>query len=113
MKELIRFLAIVSVCLLLAYSAAAQTEDKPICISRSAAETCAVNASRVSALEAQIVQLQQALKDKDSIIEGLKVETARYSGRIESCEKNDASNRAIITAMIPMLRPKKIGINLF
>ena len=120
MKELIRFLAIVTVCLMFAYNAAAQDvnptnsgELKPICISRAAAETCATNAEKVKALEAHILTLEQALKDERKINTDLRVEVARYSGRIESCEKNDASNRAIITAMIPMLRQKKIGINLF
>lgn len=113
MRELIRFLAIITVCLLFAYNAASQTDDKPICISRSAAETCATNAEKVKALEAHILTLEQALKDERKINTDLRVEVARYSGRIESCEKNDASNRAIITAMIPMLRPKKVGINLF
>lgn len=112
MKELIRFLAIVTVCLMFAYNASAQDEPK-ICISRAAAESCATNAEKVKALEAHIATLEQALKDERKINTDLRVEVARYSGRIESCEKNDASNRAIITAMIPMLRQKVVGIKIF
>jgi hypothetical protein len=115
MKNLIRFLAIIFVALLFAYNAAAQTDpDKPICISRDAAEACATNAVKVKALEAQIAALEQALKDKDAVINDLKVEVDRTSGRIESCEKNDASNRAIIEILIKNARPKRIGlINIF
>jgi hypothetical protein len=112
MKELIRFLAIITVCLMFAYNAAAQDEPK-VCISRQAAETCATNAAKVAALEAHILTLEQALKDERKIVQDLRVEVARYSGRIESCEKNDASNRAIITAMIPLLRRKSIGLITF
>ena len=112
MKELIRFLAIVTVCLMFAYNAAAQDEPK-ICISRQAAESCATNAEKVKALEAHILTLEQALKDERKIVQDLKVEVALRTGRIESCEKNDASNRAIITAMIPLLRRKSIGLITF
>lgn len=111
MKNLIRFLAIIFVALLFAYNASAQDQ---ICISRDAAEACATNAAKVKALESQIATLEQALKDKDAVINDLKVEVARTSGRIESCEKNDASNRAIIEILIKNARPKRIGlINLF
>ena len=112
MKELIRFLAIVTVCLMFAYNAAAQDEPK-ICISRQAAESCATNAEKAKALEAHILTLEQALKDERKIVQDLKVEVALRTGRIESCEKNDASNRAIITAMIPLLRRKSIGLITF
>ena len=112
MKELIRFLAIVTVCLMFAYNAAAQDEPK-ICISRQAAESCATNAEKVKALEAHILTLEQALKDERKIVQDLKVEVALRTGRTESCEKNDASNRAIITAMIPLLRRKSIGLITF
>jgi hypothetical protein len=92
----------------------AQAQDEPkICISRDAAESCATNAAKVTALEAHILTLEQALKDERKIVQDLRVEVARYSGRIESCEKNDASNRAIITAMIPLLRRKSIGLITF
>lgn len=117
MKNLIRFLTIISVALMFAYNAAGQTPEPtpgPICISREAAEKCATNAAKVDSQQAYIATLEQALKDKDKIIGDLKVEVARYSGRIESCEKNDASNRAIIEILIKNARPKRIGlINIF
>ena len=113
MKDFIRFISIIAVALLFAYNAAAQTDDKPVCISRQAAESCATNAAKVSALEAQILVLEQSLKDERKLNGDLKVEVARYSGRIESCEKNDASNRAIIEILIKNARPKRIGLNLF
>ena len=117
MKDYIRFIAILAILIWLSFTASTafgQTDDKPICISRQAAETCATNAERIKALESQIATLEQALKDKDGIINGLKIEAARYSGRIESCEKNDASNRAIIEVLIKNARPKRIGlINIF
>ncbi len=111
MRELIRFIAIVAVCLMFAYNAAAQ--DEKICISRSAAETCATNAEKVKALEAHILVLEQALKDERKITEGLKVEVALKTGEIIALRQNDASNRAIIVAMIPMLRARRIGLNIF
>lgn len=91
-------------------SAHAQTDDKPICISRQAAETCATNAERIKALEAQIQTLEQALKDKDGIINGLKTEVALKTGQIISNEQTLAQNRAIIEALLKMVRPKKFGI---
>lgn len=115
MKELIRFIVILVIALWMSATfAQAQTDDKPICISRAAAESCATNAERVKALEAQILVLENALKDERKISEGLKVEVALKTGRIIALEQNDASNRAIIEILIKNARPKRIGlINLF
>lgn len=106
-----RIIAIITVALLFAYNAAAQ--DDKICISREAAETCAENALKVKALEDQIKALEQALKDKDGIITDLKIDNAFKTGQITACQQNEASNRAIIAAMIPMLRQKTNGIKIF
>lgn len=115
MKNLIRILSILAVTLWLSLTASnALGQDEPkICISRAAAETCATNATKVSALEARILLLETALRDKDKIIEDLKVDGALKTGRIIALEQNDASNRAIIVAMIPMLRPKVVGLKIF
>lgn len=117
MKDYIRFIAILAILIWLSFTASnafSQTDDKPICISRQAAETCATNAEKVKALEAQIQTLEQALKDKDGIINGLKVEVALKTGQIISNEQTLAQNRAIIEAMLKLIRPKRIGlINIF
>lgn len=116
MRNLFRFLSILAVTLWLSLTASnALGQDEPkICISRAAAEACATNATKVSALEARILLLETALRDKDKIIEDLKVDGALKTGRIIALEQNDASNRAIIEILIKNARPKRIGlINIF
>lgn len=103
MKNLIRTFAAVA---FLFCVTPAQDADKPICISRQAAEACATNAAKVTALEAQIVTLEQALKDKDSIINDLKVEVALKTGQIISNEQTLAQNRAIIEVLLKNTRKK-------
>lgn len=103
MKNLIRTFAVIA---FLFCVTPAQDADKPICISRQAAETCATNAVKVTALEAQIVTLEQALKDKDSIINDLKVEVALKTGQIISNEQTLAQNRAIIEVLLKNTRKK-------
>lgn len=68
---------------------------------------------RVKALEAEVAALKDAVAKHKDIETDLKVEVAKVMGENTALRQNDVSNRAIITAMIPMLRQKVVGIKIF
>lgn len=93
--------------LLLAGSAIAQ-ECPPnlVCISRESAIAAVENAEKVKALEAEGKVKDQALKDKDEVINKLKVEYAEAKGEISALKQAEVSTRAIIDILIKGQRKK-------
>jgi hypothetical protein len=113
---MIRLPLIIFIVLVLVYGISAQdavNADDKVCISKSSAEACVVADKERTALKAQIAVLEQALKDKDAIINKQNVDWAFDKGQIVACQQDKAESRAIITAMIPMLRAKRVGLNIF
>lgn len=137
----LRFILILIVVLLVPYAAASQTDNQPsgnlqsaepkICISQTAANKCAENAKLIDAYEAKIKALEESVKARDESIKEIQaardksisdltdrlhkteLSLATKTGEVIACQANDVSNRAIITAMIPMLRQKVVGIKIF
>lgn len=130
MKLLITTLFIFSVSII----ATAQTECPSgfVCISTAAANVAASNARELEAQKEKVKVLEQGLAEKDKSIAELKslndknveslkealkrteIELATRTGQLISRESEVVRQSAIITAMIPMLRKKKIGIfNIF
>jgi uncharacterized coiled-coil protein SlyX len=137
----IRFILMLIAVLLVPYAAASQTDNQPsgnlqsaepkVCISQEAANKCAENARLIPALNEKIAALEAKIKAQDTTIEELKeanrknvadltdrlhkteLSLATKTGEVSMCQANDVSNRAIITAMIPMLRQKVVGIKIF
>jgi septal ring factor EnvC (AmiA/AmiB activator) len=123
-----RLILILIVTLLCGFVVSAQDQ---ICISQEAANKCAELARTDKAKDEKIAALEAKIKAHETTIAELKEANARNvadlkdrlhttelalaekTGRIIACEANDVSNRAIITAMIPMLRQKVVGIKIF
>lgn len=119
MKRL-KILIAIMFALALAHSTNAQTEQT-VCISQAAANACRDNTNELAAVKAKVTVLENALLEKDKsereLIERLhktEVELGKATGELIGLRANDVSQRAIIAALLPMVRKKKIGvINLF
>lgn len=133
--NIFRFVAIIILLLVACHSfAGAQTVDCPagfVCISQQAANVAASNARELEATKAKVTVLEDGLKAKDVSIAELQelnrknvadlterihkteIELATKTGQLIGCEAQNVEQRAIIQAFLPMLRKKKIGLNIF
>lgn len=103
-----------------------------VCISQAAANRASENARVLEATRQKVGVLEDALKSKDESIRALRetaaknesdlrealkrteIELATKTGQLISRESEVVRQSAIIQAMIPMLRKKRIGlINIF
>lgn len=80
--------------------------DGCVVISRAAAIKSLVDADTVKAQAAQIKVLEQAVKDAQDNTHKMAIEFARVSGEVTALKQNAVSDRAIITAIIPLMRKK-------
>ena len=107
-----RLLTIIGIVLLLAYSAAAQTDcpvDK-VCISREAALKALADADRVKALQAELKVKDTAIEDIRKELNTMRIEFARVSGEATGLRANAARDAAIIELLLKYARPKKFGV---
>lgn len=102
-------LTLIALFLLFAGTIAAQTDDT-VTVSRAAAEACVVADKKAKALEIENAVLVQAAKDKDAIIENLKLELARTVGQLTGEQQQNVANRAIIEFLLKNGRVKKYGL---
>lgn len=101
------------IILLLTGSAIAQTcPENLVCLSREAAIVAVENAEKVKALEAEGKAKDIALKDKDDVINKLKVEYAEAKGEISALKQNAVSDRAIIDILIKGQRKKCMPLSI-
>lgn len=101
------------IILLLTGSAIAQTcPENLVCISRESAIIAVENAEKVKALEAEGKAKDIALKDKDDVINKLKVEYAEAKGEISALKQNAVSDRAIIDILIKGQRKKCMPLSI-
>lgn len=94
----------------------AQAQDCPpdkVCLDRAQAARYLVIEDENTALKAEIKVKDAALADAQKEIGDWRVKYAQLSGENTALKQNDLANRAIITAMIPMLRPKVVGLKIF
>lgn len=126
--NLFRLTSIIFILLVLVYGASAQDQ---VCISQEAANRCAELARTDKAKDEKIAALEAKIKAQDATIVELRelnrqntsdltnrlhqteLALATKTGEVIACRENDVANRAIITAMIPMLRKKVNGIQIF
>src|SRR5690606_15563474 len=115
-----RFLFAIIIAVFFAVPAFCQTEDEKICITREAAQKCVECDKERIALADANKRLTEALSAKDEVIKGkdaliiqLQMENAMLTGRLTALEQAAVETRAIIQAMIPMLRKRNIGIITF
>lgn len=136
--KIVKNIKIIIFCIIFAtfaISANAQTVECPpnlVCISQAAANFAAQNARELQAQKEKVKVLESALSDKDRSIAELKtlndknaadlkeairrteIELATKTGQLISAEKELTRQTAIIQALLPMVRKKKIGlINIF
>ena len=88
------------------------TPETPICISRAAAESCATNAAKAKAQESQIAALEQAGRDKDAIINDLKVELARMNGLLTGKQQANVQLNTMVQFLLTNGRKKCGPLNL-
>ena len=118
----IRFILILIVVLLIPYSAASQTD---VCISQEAANKCAELARTDKAKDEKIAALEAQVKARDTAIAELKEANAKNvadlataihktelalatkTGEIIGCQAQNVEQRAIITALLPMVKKKR------
>lgn len=124
----IRLILILIVVLLFGYSANAQTD---VCISQEAANKCRDNALLIPALNEKIAALEAQVKARDTTIQELKEANAKNvadltaalhktelalatkTGEIIGCQSQNIEQRAIISILVPMVRKKTNGIQIF
>lgn len=88
------------------------TSEAKICISREAAESCAVNTEKAKAQESQIEALEQANRDKDRIINELKIEIARLTGQLTATQQQVVLSQTVIDFLLRNGRKKCGPLNL-
>lgn len=118
MKILIRLTVTLSLVVwfsLTASNAFGQTECPPdmVCLSREAAQAALEAGDKAKALEAQLKAEQEAKEILRKALDDMRIQFATVSGENTALRQNAVQDRAIITAMIPMLRQKVNGIKIF
>jgi hypothetical protein len=129
--NLFRLILILFVVLLLAFTASAQTDDKPICISQAAANACRDNAALVKAQAEKIAALEESVKARDAAIDDLKrlngTNVAQLTDRLHQTELQLATKtgeliakdaivvrlNAIVDVLLSRTRKKSIGLIAF
>jgi septal ring factor EnvC (AmiA/AmiB activator) len=118
----------------LVFATCASAQNCPenmVCISQQAANKAAENARELEATKEKVTVLESALKSKDDTIREIQEtakknendlreairrtesELSRTNGMLTAREAEVVRQSAIITAMIPMLRRKSIGLITF
>jgi TolA-binding protein len=94
------------------FTVSAQTEQ--VCIDKETAAKCSKAFDEVVALREEVKAKTDALETLKAEIQRLQIQVAIQSTRATELEKQAVENRAVINAMIPALKKKKIGlINIF
>lgn len=120
----IRLILILIVVPMLGFTVKAQDEPK-VCISQGAANKCRDNALLIPALNEKIAALEAQVKARDTTIQELKEANAKNvadlatalhktelalatkTGEIIGCQAQNVEQRAIITALLPMVKKKR------
>lgn len=91
-----------------------QCPENLVCITPDAARAALVAGDTVKAQAVVLAAKDKAIADLRDELNKMRIEYAEARGELTALKQNAVSDRAIITAMIPMLRQKKVGlINLF
>ncbi len=83
------------------------------CFDRAEVEKMAEQAAELESLKAQKEAADKALAEQKQLAIELQIQLAYEQGRNSALEETMVTQRAIIEAMIPMLRKKRIGLNIF
>lgn len=86
------------------------TPDICVLITPEAARAALVAGDTAKALTIELAEKDKAIDLLKAELQNLRIEFAKASGENSALRQNAISDRAIITAMIPMLRVKKIGL---
>ena len=101
-----RTLLLTAVIFLFSVGAYSQCPTDMVCISPEAARKAIVDADTVKAQALEIKALEQAVRDAQDNAHKMAIEFAKVSGENTALRQNDVSNRAIIAAIIPLMRKK-------
>lgn len=109
-----RLTIILLITFVLAYSAAAQTPDDTVCISRAAAIKALEDSDARKALEAEAKVKDQAIADLKAEIANMRLEYVKAAAETTALKQQAVRDAAIIELLLKYARPKKVGlINLF
>lgn len=102
MKELIRFLIILTVALLLAYNAAAQTDCPPdkVCLTVEQARQALIDSDTVKAQAVEIKALKDARELDKAELQNLRIELAKMTGDKTGAEQMVVRLTAIIDVLL-------------
>lgn len=114
---MIRFLSILFLVFWLTLAASnALAQECPqnlVCITPEAARVALEAGDKVKALEAELKAKDAAYLLLKDALNDMRVEFARASGENTILKQRAVSDAAMIELLSKMVRPKKIGINLF
>jgi hypothetical protein len=105
------------ICFLFAVSASAQTDPCPpmpegyLCVPRAVAIQALEDSDARMALEAEKVQLTQAIEDLRKEVNNMRIEFARVSGENTALKQNAVSDRAIIDLLLKNTRKKCLPLS--
>jgi hypothetical protein len=84
-----------------------------VCITREAALKALADADRVAALEKELAAKDAAIEGLKTLLADMRVEFARASGENTILKQQQVRDSAMIELLSKMVRPKKIGLNIF
>ncbi len=88
--------------------------DGFVCVSRATAEKLAQNTIELKATKEKLDATETALNQQKTLANDIEKDLQYEKGRNSALEQQAVADRAIITALIPMLRAKRFGlINIF
>lgn len=108
-KLLITFLFLLA----FAFTASAQTDEKPVCVSQETANKLFELGTKGKAYDVLKEASDKAIDERDKIIEDLKIKLAQEVQKNIDNDAEKARLTAIIEVLVPQLRKKCNGIVLF
>lgn len=110
----IRFMVLALFVLIGGYVSTFGQEAPKVCISQEAANKCADNVNVIVQQKAEIDAMQTALRNRDAIIEELKVKVAVESQKAVDAQAENLRLTAVLEALLKAYtKPKKWGIIVF
>jgi hypothetical protein len=84
-----------------------------VCLTPAAARAALEAGDRAKALEAEIAVKDQAIDDLKKLLADARIQYAECKGETTILKQRAVSDAALIELLSKMVRPKKVGINLF
>ena len=116
MSNTLRIILILICALLIGAVSAKAQQTCPIdmvCLTPQAARAALEAGDKAKALQIQLDATEKALADTKQLLTEMKVNFAQASGENTILKQEAVRNAALIELFAKMVRPKKVGINIF